>query len=396
MSTFRSIDMLIQALDREKDLLREMFEKRKTTSFRYDYALELTDYKEERVRYLIEYGVIHDTGDFLEMEDIYLQFFEEVLQVNEQINVSYVRDYLQRINENIRYYLDERNERRKYGYKQEVLRCLKTISLTTIRNVVDVKRNMDNTYKNEPTYKVKKAKLNDLSEKLHNITLLITQTEKLIEHDTFFKVALDVHMRNLINDVRLQLQDSSHNLIEIHRQIIQYLNLIDFQNQIFEKVRKLKYLKDQFLLKEHTDVLNQLAHRNPVCMEPLSRARIKLSIDLLRTNQDVFELIQKLVIRRKNKTFRNHNLADAIPQDFLKKRLQPINVVSLRNLYYSFAASGEDLFDFVMNYKYPTVQTEEQRLVYFCQLASQYADDLNFTNDYQTSANVEYPIIYAK
>ena len=67
MSTFRSIEELVKSLDREKELLKEMFAKRKSLSFRYDYALEMTEYKEERIRYLIDYGVIRDTGDFLEM-----------------------------------------------------------------------------------------------------------------------------------------------------------------------------------------------------------------------------------------------------------------------------------------------------------------------------------------
>ena len=114
MSTFRSIEELVKSLDREKELLKEMFAKRKSLSFRYDYALEMTEYKEERIRYLIDYGVIRDTGDFLEMEDIYLKFFEDVLEVNEEINVSFVQDYLTRLNENIDYYLKENNEQRKY------------------------------------------------------------------------------------------------------------------------------------------------------------------------------------------------------------------------------------------------------------------------------------------
>ena len=53
MSTFRSIEELVKSLDREKELLKEMFAKRKSLSFRYDYALEMTEYKEERIRYLI-------------------------------------------------------------------------------------------------------------------------------------------------------------------------------------------------------------------------------------------------------------------------------------------------------------------------------------------------------
>ena len=268
MSTFRSIEELVKSLDREKELLKEMFAKRKSLSFRYDYALEMTEYKEERIRYLIDYGVIRDTGDFLEMEDIYLKFFEDVLEVNEEINVSFVQDYLTRLNENIDYYLKENNEQRKYNYQREVKRCLKNIALTTVRNVMDLKRNMDNTYKNEPNYKIKKTKLVRLDEKRNNIALLIRKSEELIDYGqpVFFRVAMDVQMRNVVSDVKLQLNDSYHNLIEIQKQIIHYLNLIDYQNRIFEKVKKLKYLKDQFLMirdgdgKDRRKLISQLCN----------------------------------------------------------------------------------------------------------------------------------------
>ena len=101
MSTFRSIEELVKSLERERELLKEMFAKRKSLSFRYDYALHIPKYKQERLRYLIDYGVIRDTGDFLEMEDLYLKFFEDVLEVNEEINVSFVQDYLTRLNASI-------------------------------------------------------------------------------------------------------------------------------------------------------------------------------------------------------------------------------------------------------------------------------------------------------
>ena len=110
MGTFRSIDELIRTLEREKILLKEMFAKRHSLQFRYDYALEMTEYKEERIRFLIENGVIRDTGDCLEMEDVYQKFFEDVLEVNEEINVSSVRDYISVLKENIDYYLKENNE----------------------------------------------------------------------------------------------------------------------------------------------------------------------------------------------------------------------------------------------------------------------------------------------
>ena len=398
MNTFRSIDELIKTLDREKMLLKEMFSKRKSPSFRYDYALELTEYKEERIKYLIDYGVIRDSGNFLEMEDIYLKFFEEVLQVNEEINVSFVQEYLDHLNDDIEYYLKENNEQRKYAYQREVKRCLKNIALTTVRNVMDLKRNVDNTYKNEPNYQIKLAKLKKLDEKRQNIALLITRSEDLIDNQqpTFFRVAMDVQMRTVVSDVKLQLNDSFHNLIEIEKEIIHYLNLIAYQNKIFEKVRKLKYLRDQFLLEANTDIKRVLVNRNPVWMEPMANYRIKLSINELRNSAEAATLIRKVATQRKNKARGLQNVAEAIPQEYLSEAGELFDAVNLQEVFNAFSASGTHLFRFVMDYSYHKPVSEYEKVLFFCQIASQYADSLEFTERYESTAYVEYPIIYVK
>lgn len=398
MNTFRSIDELIKTLDREKMLLKEMFSKRKSPSFRYDYALELTEYKEERIKYLIDYGVIRDSGNFLEMEDIYLKFFEEVLQVNEEVNVSFVQEYLDHLNDDIEYYLKENNEQRKYAYQREVKRCLKNIALTTVRNVMDLKRNVDNTYKNEPNYQIKLAKLKKLDEKRQNIALLITRSEDLIDNQqpTFFRVAMDVQMRTVVSDVKLQLNDAFHNLIEIEKEIIHYLNLIAYQNKIFEKVRKLKYLRDQFLLEANTDIKRVLVNRNPVWMEPMANYRIKLSINELRNSAEAATLIRKVATQRKDKARGLQNVAEAIPQEYLSEAGELFDAVNLQEVFNAFSASGTHLFRFVMDYSYHKPVSEYEKVLFFCQIASQYADSLEFTERYESTAYVEYPIIYVK
>ena len=399
MGTFRSIDELIHALDREKALLKDMFAKRHSLQFRYDYALEMLDYKEERIRFLLDNGVIRDTGDCLEMEDVYQKFFEDVLEVNEEINVASVGDYLNVLNENIDYYLKENNETRRYKYLKEVRRNLQTIALATIRNVLDLKRNMDNTYKNEPNYVIKKTKLQRLREKLRNIQSLISACERMIETDqaVFFRIAMDVQMTAVVNDVRLQLNESSHNLIEIERQIVKYLNLIDYQNRIFEKVRKLKYLKDQFRWEEATDIRQVLAERNAVWMEPQPKYFIKLSIDNLRTSDEALQCIHTLSERiKKRMTGKNANIAEPIPDDYLTAKRRTVDLVNITEVYNAFAASGSSLFDFVMNYRYDHNQSREKRLVYFCQIASQFVDRLRFTGEYRETDGMEYPVIVNK
>lgn len=397
MRTFRSIDELVRTLDREKELLREMFQKRTSLSFKYDFAVELTDYKEERVQSLINYGVIRSSGDFLEMEDIYLKFFEEVLQVNEEVNVTYIQGHLSRLNEQIEYYLKENNEKRRYTYHNEVRRALKNIALTTVRNVIDLKRNLDSTYKNEPNYQIKKAKLQRLGEKLKNIILLINKCEKVIdEQKLFFHEAMDAQMRATVSDVKLQLIDSSHNLMEIQRQIVHYLNMIEYQNRIFEKVRKLKYLKEQFLLEENSDIKRTLAERNHVWMEPQTNYRIKLSIDYLRNSDEALMLIKKLAVKLKNRGDKSKSMAEAIPVEYLESKGEVIDQVNLREVYSSFTASGEHLYAFVMNYSYRKTVSTEDKLVFFCQIASEYAADLNFTDRYECTGKVEYPLVFPK
>lgn len=395
-NTFRSIDDLIKTLDREKVLLKEMFSKRKSQSFRYEYARELTEYKEERIKFLIEYGLIRDSGSFLELEDVYLKFFEDVLQVNEEINVSFVKDYLDSLNGNIDYYFKENNEQRRYGYLREVKRCLKQIALATVRNVMDLKRNLDNTYKNEPNYHVKLAKLKRMDEKRKNIALLITESEDVIDskQPVFFKVTADIDMQEVVSDVKLQLSDSYHNLLEIEKQIVHYLNLIEYQNRIFEKIRKLKYLRDQIILEDSTDICRVLKDKNPVWMEPQASYRVKLSVNDLRNSKTALELIKKVLSRRNEKGCFKQILAEPIPEEYFEEHVEKDNGVSLQEVYNAFAASGMHLFKFVMNYTFRKPVTDSERILYFCQIASQFSDTLEFTDDYEMTSEVEYPIIY--
>ena len=145
LSHFHSLEELIRALDRERKLLQALFQDRKKLSFRYDWARDLASKKDESIEFLKRYGVIRENTDFVELEDVYLKFFEDVLEVNEEINVASVKESIGNLNNAIEYYLSENNPSRKYGYLRDVKRILRNIAPTTHRNVIDLKRNKDNT-----------------------------------------------------------------------------------------------------------------------------------------------------------------------------------------------------------------------------------------------------------
>ena len=393
MAAFRNIDELIRTLDREKILLKEMFEKRKALSYRQEDALSLLDYKLERLKYLIDSGVILSNGDFLELEEVYLKFFEDVLQVNEQIDVASVAQIISQLKDTIEYYLKENNEERRRGYLREARYKLRNIGLRAIRSVIDLKRNVDNAYKNEPNFQIKKAKLEKLDQKRYSINTLIDSTERLIDNDenTFFSAAMDVQMRSIITDVRTELIESAHNLIEIERQIINYLNLIDKQNKFIGKIRKIKYLKDQFTITDSTDIVNVLSRRNPVWIEPQIGYRIKPSLDYLRTSDDAPALLSQLTLKARDITT---IVAPAIPQEYLNSEAQIIETIDHTGIKNSFLAQSNDLHTFIFRYDFHREVSQMERMLLFCQLAAEFSAQMDFTGDMAVIEDYRYMTIY--
>ena len=398
-SHFPSLAELIRALDRERKLLYALFQDRKRLSFRYNLAKELATKKDESLEFLRRFGIIHENGDFVELEDVYLKFFEEVLEVNEEINVASVKESIGSLNAAIDYYQSEKNATRKWGYLKDVKRILRNIALTTLRNVIDLKRNIDNTYKNEPTFVVKKKKLVHLDEKRKDIAALINECEMVIDKKqaTFFLVAMDVELKDTVTDVKLQLKEVYHNLLELDRQIINYLNLIEYQNRLFEKVQKLKYLRDQMLLETNTDIKAKMDARNPVWMEPRPRYTLKVSLSMLRTTDTGLKILQDVAKGKSNDRLRKGNLAEPLTKEELTEQQKVLQTVDVREVKTAFMASGDNLFHFVMNYSgYRKQMADEEKLVLFCQIAAQYHDELVISEEYGRHGNIEFPFIYPK
>jgi hypothetical protein len=153
-----------------------MFEKRKILSFKNEYALKILEFKEERLQYLITHSVIKENGVYVEIDDQFLEFFEQVLEVNEDINVSSINENITSVKENIVYYLQENNEIRKYNYLRIIKNALRKIGNVVLRNIIDLKRNIEDTFKTEPLYKNKKTKLENFDEKefiFHNLLIML-------------------------------------------------------------------------------------------------------------------------------------------------------------------------------------------------------------------------------
>lgn len=392
MSSFNNLKELINTLAWSKELLVEMFEKRKSFIYKYDHALELLE--EERIETLINKGILRQNGAYLEIDDQFQVFFEQVLEVNEEINTSYINENIQQIKQHINFYLQENSENRKYAYLKLIKSSLRKTGRITLRNIIDLNRNIENAFKTEANYVIKIARLESFDEKRRAIYALIEQTDLLVTDDerTFFSTALDDEMKQLVVQLRRQLTEARHNLIETQKQIIEYLNQVKYHSRTIEKIKQVKYLKDQFELKHKTNLPAMLLQINPVLFEPKPSYSLKLSLDEMQTD-DARKLIEKVAARLKVNKRAGLAVADKISEDQLLVETEDEIFINLEEIKQGFIASGHHLYNFIMNYRYPREVSFDEKITIFCQMVGMYETEFEVMDEYLQDKDVEFALV---
>ena len=241
-----------------------------------------------------------------------------------------------------------------------------------------------------------KKKLENLDEKSHSIRAMIRESEKLMDKEqAFFMMTNDPHMAKTCSDVKHDFVEAYHALMEIDRQIISYINQIDKQNKLYKKIRKLKYLKDQLLIKTDTNILNVLGERNPLWMESRQYNKIRLSLEMLRENEQVVKMLRRVAERNGVQKIARTE-AEPLTGEDLKNHVRLLKEVDAAEIWNSFLASSYDLFEFILRYDYKVKRTVEEHATLFCQLVILHPDECRITGKYAIYQDIEYPIIYAK
>lgn len=396
MTSFHNISELFKTLDREKKLLTEVFEKRKIP-FKLEFALPLVDDKEERIDFLTDHGILNKNGAFIEMDDQYLQFFETILEVNEEINISYINENIQQVKQNILYYLQENSADRQYVYLKTIKNTLRKINRISFRNMIDLLRNIDNTFKTEPNYTIKIAKLENYDVKRKDINALLDQTELLITtgEQAFFTSAFDEELKQVVTQLRHRINELRHNSIELQKQIIDYLNQVKYHSKVFEKLKQVKYLKDQFDLKNKSDFIDIIRRNTAVVFETNPIYPLKLSMDTLQSD-DLIEIKQRIAKRIRTGLKAKLPLASIIDADYFNDQVEQQIFINLEEIKNSFSSAGNHLFDFILNYTFNRLVDFEERVNIYCQVVSNYQNELNITEQYQRQQHIEYAMVYPK
>ena len=407
MYIFRSIHEIINTVAAARGLLTEMFEKRKILSFRYSDALALLKDDENRLKLLIEKEVIHQNGNFVELDARFMDFFELLLEANEEINTAVIDENIEYLHELMDYYLKERIATRKASYVRNIKITFQKIARTTIRNIMNLQTSIDNAFKHEPTYQIKIAKLENLDKKRINIQQLIDTTENLILHEErqFFQQATDDELNRILLELRRELQLSAHSLIRAQQDIINYLNQIKSQVILVEKIRRVKYLQDQFELRAKSNLAEVLEREHSILLEGTAPSSFKLSINYLNT-AEARPIILKVMKNLQHRETIRSNEAGAFSDEDLASQSMYQETISLEEtvgnyiqaqteaMWKDATAQPEDLFSFLMRYPFRQEVSEEDRTTLFCQIVSLYESQFRISEEFGIYKNYEYARIY--
>lgn len=398
MKVFSNLNELLGRLYAERKLLHALFQARMKFDFRYEDAMELVN-SERNLRLLIDYGILREESGMLELEEVYMRFFEEILRLNENITSSTVEENLQLLKDNIDFYLKERNNpEAQRRYVNKIIRTICNIVTQASGKTIELKRVINDTYRQERNYEIKRQKLESCLAKLDSIASLIRQTEGLLDEkkDILDLMTPDQRLRNLTVDSRIRFKEVFHSLIELEHIIRDYLHQIDVHNSKIKRIRKLKYLKDQLIWEKATNVSDILQLLSHLIHETSQYYTTKVSLSFLRDTDaglDAIALMRRAVSRRNSPksamlTPLKSNELDA---GYLVEDFVDTDVIAD-----AFFASSQDLYTFVKNYPYALSKNAEQKIEYYTEIVINHHDKLRITEDWMADGVIEYPLIYNK
>lgn len=397
MFKFQTIKDFINALNRNKKPLTELFNKR-SISLRYDdFVNSLAEQEILELDKLIDGNLINVEAGIVSLEEELSDFFEKFLDVRTTINTGMVQDIINGIRQNEAYYLEENVLQKKERYLKDVKKGLKKIERVLMSQIRVLWENMEQVYKTETNLKIKLSKLQNFREQRDTIEQLVFQLDEIINTGTLFNSLIDSELKAIVLKVRQALADTKKNLLGVQENIIKYLAKIQEQSAAYEKLQRIKYLKDQYDLRAKSNIDEILGNENALFFVGRIGIKTRLSLSHLQTDEG-YNVIQKAHQKQKKRHQTPLKLAKPIPQDFfeLKETEQEIfiDIEKLKNIY---VAQGGDLFDFVQRFEFEQPITEAKRLTLFCKLISMYSDILEISDTMQsTNQGIEYASVSLK
>lgn len=379
MSAFRSVQDLMTTLSRHRGLIHNLFLNR-TGETSMEMALTLVNGDERLIQSLVAKNILVRDGESVFLDERILGFLEDFLEVNEEVQNYKIDERITLLKSNMEYYQNEKNTRQREEYLHKIKQNLHGLGKIVRRNVIDLGKQIQHDYKTETNFTNKILKIEQHNDKSQRLTRLIAVIEGILANDAFFLSANDELLRKYRIELKYDLRDTKINLIELHQEIVNCLNRVENQVQVFKKLQAIKRLKDHYELEKKTNVRDVFTENQDLFFQNRLTFPARPSLEWLQTDSG-YNLVGKLVRKRKHKTSQKEIL-EARTLAAGQINTQPIQEkrINYAQVKRKFFESNNNLFDFVWQYPFEPALNAEERVQLFCKVALLYEDEMNFTD----------------
>lgn len=397
MFAFNSIKDLISTLYKEREIVDFLFSKRKN-SVKYDNLLEFVNFEEEKLITLIEKNILVQFGSTVDLNQDILDFLEKFTDSIEEINYEYTSGLIRILKENIQNWELEKRPNKQNEYLLKIKRNIGNVGKDVLRNVTTLRGSVEDAFATEKVFSIKKNKLQEYDNKRKNLDDLLEQIDSFFRESTweyFIKMVQDDELNQIILKLDRDIIIARQNLIDITQKILDFINRIRQDSQIFKHIQKVKILKDQLLLAEKSNFIDVISKDNSLQFQNEIRFSTPLSLDYIQS-EDAYNILLRISYKLKKSINIDEKSSGIIRNEFLNGKDKNHYVVDTNKLKESFLSRGGDLFDFINNYNFEKELSFEEKVTLFCKLASQFRDDFSISDTYSKIENIEYALITPK
>jgi hypothetical protein len=397
MFAFNSIKDLISTLYREREIIDFLFSKRKN-SIKYENLLEFVNFEEEKLVTLIEKNILIQFGNTIDLNEDILDFLEKFTDSIEEINYEYTSGLIRILKENIQNWEIEKRPIKQNEYLLKIKRNIGNVGKDVLRNMTTLRGSVEDVFATEKVFSIKKSKLQEYDNKRKNLDELLEQIDAFFRESTweyFIKMVQDDELNQIILRLDRDIIVARQNLIDITQKILDFINRIRQDSQVFKHIQKVKLLKDQLLLPEKSNFIDVISKDNSLQFQNEIRYSTPLSLDYIQS-EDAYEILLRISYKLKKSLGLDEKSSGVIYNEFLNGKDKNHYVVDTDKLKENFLSRGVDLFDFINNYNFEKEFSFEDKVTLFCKLASQFRDDLSISDNYLEIENIEYVLITPK
>ena len=388
-----TVELLLKTLNSNRDILESLFEKRNRTVYIHEV---LSDISNEKLRFLEEVELLNINDNIVELDNKVIDFFEEFLDTSSDVSIGDIDEQLENLSHFIGLYENEVEFTLKQNSLNRIRRVLKKIPAMILKNLVQLSLHVGLTYKTQSNFKNKVNELEFYQVKLQRLIKIEQKVNKiLLIHKGFFTNLYDMELIQLEINLKIKLRELRISLIELQKEVTQYINRILEKISFWQHLIKLKNLKDNYELKEKTNITT-------LCEEKLSlsfsnstlNVKTQLNSELLYDKEFILKI--KKQIQNKKLSKPKQLVSGKIDDIYFDKEKLQKNIINTERLNKEFLQTKYNLFEFIEFKKFNIDISFDEKVELYCKMLLEFESDYDFTSKHQVSNSTRYLIVYPK